>query len=211
MAETYTLQADARTTFGKKVRHLRHADMIPAVIYGIGNPVHIAVKRRPLEVALKNAGSTHLIEVTVDGTTHPTLVRDVQRHVIRKDIVHVDFLKVDLTKTLRTDVAIELINYPKLPSELMITHPIITVTVECLPTAIPETIRLDVNAMRELGQRLTIADLPQLPGVKYIADEHEVIARVESLTSTEAEETEEGGMAEPEVVERGKKVEADEA
>ncbi|GAB4545275.1 MAG: 50S ribosomal protein L25/general stress protein Ctc [Anaerolineae bacterium] len=211
MAETYTLEADVRTTFGKKVRHLRRADMIPAVIYGIGDPVHIAIKRRPLEVALKHAGSTHIIQVTVDGTSHPTLVRDVQRHVIRKDIVHVDFLKVDLTKTLRTDVAIELVNYPKLPSELMITHPMISVTVECLPTAIPETIRLDVSALRELGQRLTVANLPQLPGVKFIADETEVIARVESLTSTQSEETEEGSMAEPEVVERGKKVEAEEA
>jgi len=209
VAETYTLSAEPRTIIGKQVKQLRRADHVPAIIYGLGEALPISCQRRALEIVLQKAGGTHLVRVTVNGQTYETLVREVQRDVIRRDILHVDFLRVDLSKKLRTEVAIVLTRVPKLAADLMLTHPIVSVEVECLPTNIPDHIEVDASRLTTLGAKLTVADLPALEGVQYLADPHDVIARVESLTGAVAEETTEEGavMTEPEVIERGKKQE----
>ncbi|MCE7947806.1 MAG: 50S ribosomal protein L25 [Chloroflexi bacterium CFX4] len=211
MAETYTLEAEPRTIIGKQVKQLRRADLVPAVIYGLGEAIHITCKRRALEIVLQKASGTHLVNITVDGNTHDTLVRAVQRDVIRRDILHVDFLKVDLSKKLRAEVSILLVNVPKLGADLMLAHPIVSVEVECLPTNIPDHIEVDASRLKALGAKLTVADLPAISGVVYLSDAHDVIARVESLTGASAEETTEDStiMPEPEVIERGKKQEED--
>ncbi len=211
MAEIYTLEAEPRTIVGKQVNRLRRQGIVPAVIYGLNQPLSISCAYRPLEILLKKAGSTHLVKITVNGQQHDTLVREVQRDKIRRDILHVDFQVVDLTKTLRTEVQIVLVNVPKLGAEYTVAHPISAVMVECLPTAIPEVIRVDASGLKRLGDRLTIANLPKLEGVTYLADEHDIIARVESLTTADVAEGEEGEAvaAEPEVIEKGKKEEED--
>lgn len=210
MAETYTLEAEPRTVVGKQVKQLRRAGRVPAILYGLGEALPISCPQRALEIVLQKAGGSHLVRVTLNGQTHDTLVREVQRDLIRRDILHVDFLKVDLTKKLRTEVSILLVNLPKLSADLMLTHPVTSVEVECLPTNIPDHIEVDASRLQALGAKLTIADLPALEGVQYLADPHEIIARVESLSGAVAEEetTEAGAvMAEPEVIERGKKQE----
>ncbi|MFN7210113.1 MAG: 50S ribosomal protein L25 [Aggregatilineales bacterium] len=210
MAETYTLEAEPRTVVGKQVKQLRRAGRVPAILYGLGEALPISCPQRALEIVLQKAGGSHLVRVTLNGQTHDTLVREVQRDIIRRDILHVDFLKVDLTKKLRTEVSILLVNLPKLSADLMLTHPVTSVEVECLPTNIPDHIEVDASRLQALGAKLTIADLPALEGVQYLADPHEIIARVESLTGAVAEEeTAEASavMAEPEVIERGKKQE----
>lgn len=209
MAETYTLEAELRTVIGKQVKQLRRADRVPAIVYGLGQALPITCQQRDLETVLQKAGGTHLVRLTVNGQTYDTLVREVQRDVIRRDILHVDFLQVDLGRKLRTEVAIQLVNVPKLGADLMLSHPLVSVEVECLPANIPDHIEVDASRLNVPGAKLTVADLPALEGVQYLADPHEVIARVESLTGAVAEETAEEStvMAEPELVERGKKQE----
>jgi large subunit ribosomal protein L25 len=213
MAQQYTLDAQPRTIIGKKVRFLRRQDLIPAVIYGFGGePVHISCPRRPLEIVLANAGGTHIVNVAVDGTSHATIVREVQRDVIRRsDIIHVDFMRVDLTKTLRTDVPIALIGTPKLANDLQLLQNITSIEVESLPTNIPEHINVDISNLTELGAHISIGDLPALEGVTLIADPTEVIVRIAALATQAAEDEDaaatEGVAVEPEVMERGKKEE----
>jgi large subunit ribosomal protein L25 len=209
MAQQYSLDAQTRTVIGKKVRFLRRQNLIPAVIYGVGGePSHISCPRRPLEIVLSKAGGTHLINVTVDGTSHATIVREVQRDVIRREILHVDFLRVDLTKTLRTEVPIELVGMPKLSAELQLQQNITSIEVECLPTNIPEHIEVNIANLVTLGAQITVADLPKLEGVEFLADETEVIVRIAGLAAV-TEETGETVIAEPEVMEKGKKEEED--
>jgi large subunit ribosomal protein L25 len=215
VADTYTLEAQRRTVTGKHVKHLRRQDIVPAVIYGAGSePVSISCVRRTLEIVLANAGSTNLIEVSVEGTPHNTLVREVQRDKIRRDIMHVDFLQVDLTKLLRTEVQIVLVHAPKLGADLMLAQNLLSVEVECLPTNIPSHVELDISGLTEPGARLTVADLPALPNVTILGDPAETIVRIETLAAEEVEEVEgavaEGGPSEPEVLEKGKKEEEEE-
>jgi len=210
MAESYSLEAQARTVIGKQVKALRRSDLIPAVIYGAGGgPISVSVPRRPLEIVLQKAGGTHLINVSVDGSTHTALVREVQRNKVTRKILHVDFMRVDLTKKLRTEIPLVLVGTPKLAADLQLSYNIQTIMVESLPTDIPEHIEVNVADLNAAGQQITVADLPKLPNVDYITDPHEIVARIDMISAAPAEEeaAETAAPAEPEVVEKGKKEE----
>ncbi len=123
MADVFSLEAQARTVIGKQVKALRRQDLIPAVIYGAGSqPIHVSCPRRPLEITLQKAGGTHLINVLVDGSTYTALAREVQRDKVRRTILHVDFLRVDLSKKLRTEVPVVFVGEPKLSSDLQLSQ-----------------------------------------------------------------------------------------
>lgn len=209
MSQVFALEVQPRIVKGKQVKALRRADLIPAVIYGLDStPIHVSCPRRPLEIMLAKAGGTHLISLTVEGTTHDTLVREVQRDKIKRQLLHVDFLKVDLSKTLNTEVPLVLVHTPKLGADTFLSHDLLTIEVESLPGNIPEHIEVDCSGLTTPGARLTVADLPRLEGVRYLADPAEVIVRVESMApEAEEEEAAEISASEPEVIEKGKKEE----
>ncbi|MBX3083880.1 MAG: 50S ribosomal protein L25 [Anaerolineae bacterium] len=210
MAQQYSIDAQPRSVIGKKVRFLRREGLVPAVIYGAGGEaISVSVPRRPLEIVLSKAGGTHLVNVAVDGSTHPTIVREVQRDIIRRDITHVDFMRVDLSKTLRTEVPIVLTALPKLDSVLQLQQNITSIEVECLPTNIPEHIEVDAAGLVALGAHITVGDLKPIEGVAFLADPTEVIVRIASIAAATEEETGEATIAEPEVMEKGKKEEED--
>jgi large subunit ribosomal protein L25 len=110
MAETMVLEVSRRDVQGKHVRHLRAEGIVPGVIYGPtfeSLPVQVEwIKLRPV---LRAAGGSHLIQLTVEGETHNTLVREVQRDPIRGDVLHIDFYRVRMDVALRTDVPVVLI------------------------------------------------------------------------------------------------------
>jgi len=211
MAETYLLDAQPRTVLGKQVKALRRQDLVPGVIYGAGGqPVHISCQRRPLEIVLQKAGGTHVIAVSVDGTTHNAIVREVQRDKIKRTVLHIDFLRVDLTKKIRTEVPLLLVGEPKLAAELRLDHLLQQIEVECLPTDIPDHVEVVLAKLAKIGDQITVGDLPAIEGVHVMTDPHDVIARIESQTgATGDDDAAEGGAAEPEVIEKGKKEAAD--
>ncbi len=211
MAESYTLEAQARTVIGKQVKALRRSDLIPAIIYGAGgSPINVSVPRRPLEIVLQKVGGTHLINVTVDGTTHNALVREVQRNKVTRAILHVDFMRVDLTKKLRTEIPLVFVGEPKLAADLQLSHNIQTIIVESLPTDIPNHVEINVADLNTAGQQITVGDLPRIANVEFLTDPHEIVARIDMISAAPAEEEEVAEVAassEPEVVEKGKKEE----
>lgn len=214
MAEQYSLEVQPRTVIGKHVKYLRRENLVPGIIYGVGgDPVNVSCPYRALEIVLSKAGGTHLVNVTVDGSTHNALVRAVQRDKIKRTILHVDFLRVDLTRKLRAAVPLVFVNAPKLASDLQLTHNVQSVEVECLPTDIPDHINVDLGNLSALGDQMTTADLKVAAGVEIVSDAHEVVARIEAMVSSgteedlAAEETTATAAAEPEVIEKGKKEE----
>lgn len=210
MADTYSLEAQTRTVIGKQVNQLRQRDLIPAVIYGPDSvPIHVTCPRRALDIVLQKAGGTHLVVIKVEGKDHSTLVREVQRDKIKRLVLHVDFLQVDLTKKFRTEIPLVLVNLPKLGADLMFAQNLNTIEIECLPTNIPEHIEVNVSGLTTAGAKITIADLPRLEGVDFLSEPHDVVVRIESLAPAPEDEegAAEGVIAEPEVIEKGKKEE----
>jgi large subunit ribosomal protein L25 len=169
--------------------------------------VHISVPYRPLEIVLAKAGGTHLINVAVEGVTHNALVREVQRDKVKRTILHVDFMRVDLARKVRTEVQITLVGVPKLSSDSQLTSNLASIEVECLPAEIPEHIAVDVSVLVNIGDQITVGDLKGYDKVVFLADPHEVIARIDPLTAVTAETEGEAAAAEPEVIEKGKKEE----
>ena len=212
MAEQYTLEAQPRTVTGKQVKALRRDNLVPGVIYGAGGaPTSVMCAYRPLEIVLKKAGGTHLINVTVEGATHTALVREVQRDKIKRTIMHVDFMRVDLTKKIRVEVPLVIVNEVKLSSDIQLAHNVTSISVICLPTDIPDHIEVDVHNLTTAGAQITVGDLPRIGSVDFLSDPHEVVARIDSLAAVAAEDevVAEVSSTEPEVMEKGKKEEED--
>ena len=177
MAESFIIDAQPRTIVGKKVNQLRRQGMVPITVYGPkSKPVSLQVPYRPLQLALLKAGGTNLIDLKVDGQSTPVIAREVQRNILRNDIMHVDFFAVDMDAKINIDVPIHFINEsPAVASRIgiLLTGPTV-LTISTLPShlinqieidlaklvAIGDSVHvrdLDLNALLELGKRLVLA------------------------------------------------------
>jgi large subunit ribosomal protein L25 len=215
-----SLRAEPRTVAGTRPsRRLRGAGKIPAVLYGRGlDPRSLIVDRRDLHAALHTeAGANALINLEVDGEKKPvlTVAREIQRHPVRGEISHLDFISISLQEKIHAEVGIEFLGIPSVVrNEGALVETIRnSVTVEALPLEIPAHIQLDISAM-ELGDTLKVGDLPAIEGVEYLDDvgasivtviiprivEIEVPEPVEGEELPEGEEAPEGAeaAAEPE-------------
>jgi large subunit ribosomal protein L25 len=215
MNTTITLNATSREVTGKQVKALRRQGVIPGVVYGpmSENPISVQIEWQKLRPALKEAGGTGLIDLQIDGQAINVLVRSVQRHPVRRDVLHVDFYAVDVTVIIDTTVPIHLIDMDAHAKRLAATifQSLMTIEVRCLPDGIPSHIDVDLSSLRRAGDVLTVAQLPQLEGVTYLADEEQPILTTVSLAelAEAADESIEMGdvSMEVEVIAKGKEEE----
>src|SRR3954464_9114208 len=152
MADTSTkLSLTARGPEGSRsARRLRRAGSVPGVIYGGGEePAHFSVDARILRNTL--AHSSAILDVSVDGgTPSPVLVKDLQRHPVRGEIVHVDLLRVDMNQTIHTTVGVELTggdHSPGVTEGGVLSQETREVNIEALPGDIPDVITYDVSRL----------------------------------------------------------------
>lgn len=180
MAE-FKLAGDVRTTTGKKNRALRKQGLVPGVVYGpTDQPVSVQFPYREVEVILMRAGGTNLIDVEVGGNTYPSLAREVQRDVVRGDILHVDFLAVDLSQKIRVDVPVIMEGRSPLVASreaILITGPS-TLTLEVYPQDIRDRILVDLTPLDTMGAEILVKDLKFKEGVTVINEPNEMIAKV---------------------------------
>ena len=102
---TLTLHANARTVTGRKVRRLRPEGIIPVVIYGRENePQNAQVEVIEFERVLRAGGNSQLVRLDLDGKEHNVLVREVQRHPVRHNLLHADFYAVSMAETQQVSV-----------------------------------------------------------------------------------------------------------
>lgn len=214
MAETITLQATKRDLTGKQVRHLRSEGKIPAVLYGPGfEPMSLLVDWLELRPKLLQAGGTQLINLDVEGDSYNVLVRNVQRRPVRGDVLHLDFYRVRMDVAIRTEIPIVLVGKGDVLEKAggAYNHEKNSILVECLPGDLPALIEVSIAGLKEVGDMITVADLPELPGVTYHADPTEIVVTTGYLETGTAEDMEtEGGGAEPELIRRREEEEGEE-
>ena len=209
MAETMVLEVSRRDVQGKQVRHLRAEGIVPGVIYGPtfeSLPVQVEwIKLRPV---LRAAGGSHLIQVTVEGETHNTLVREVQRDPIRGDVLHIDFYRVRMDVALRADVPVVLVGSDATITKNggVVSQEMTTLHVECLPSDLPAEFTVDLELLKEVGDTILVNALTVPSGVTILDSVDNVIVS-SSMLRLEAEEEEEEEEellegAEPELVRR---------
>jgi large subunit ribosomal protein L25 len=205
MADTLPLTARAPEG-SRSARRLRRAGLVPGVIYGGGaEPTHFAVDGRILRNTLSHAHA--ILEVSVDGgKPGPVLVKEVQRHPVRGDAVHVDLLRVRMDRPIQTSVTLELIGADDAPGVTeggVLTQETRELTVEALPGDIPDAITHDVSGM-EMNATLTLAAVSAPAGVTLLDDPEAIIATITPPTAEPVEEeieTETGLVGEGEAAE----------
>jgi len=206
-----TLRATKRQTAGSRAsKRLRREGRVPGVVYGSDiDPVAIHVSQSDLYSVLHTeAGLNAIIEVDVDGESVLTVAREVYRHPVRGEIDHLDFIKVSLDIEIEAEVALEFTgeSFGVIEEGGILQTLEATISITALPNAIPSSIKLDVTEMN-VGDTLTVADLPEMEGVTYVNDDDHAVATV-SLPA--AEIVEEPVLEEGEEGEEGEGVEGEE-
>jgi large subunit ribosomal protein L25 len=169
-----TLPAEPRAEAGTRpARRLRREGRIPAVVYGrdvAATPVTVAA-RDLFSVLHTEAGLNALINVEVEGGDSVlTVAREIQRHPVRGDITHLDFIKVNLDEAIEAEVGIEFLGTPTGVAEGGFVETIETsVVVSALPQEIPSNIPLDISGLG-IGDTLKVSDLPEIEGLAYVDD-----------------------------------------
>jgi large subunit ribosomal protein L25 len=213
--EKTVLEAEKRELTGKKVKTLRWEGKIPAVIYGKGmDSLPISLDKKITTNTLSKVSPSTILTIKLEGQEHSTLVREIQQDYIKGEIIHIDFQAISLKEKLRTNVPINLVGEaPVLKTfDALIVSGIEEVEVECLPQDLPEEITVDISSLTEIGSAIYLKDIPAPADVTFLTDPEELIAVAnavkEEVVEEVVEEVEEGAeVAEPEVIEHGKKEE----
>jgi large subunit ribosomal protein L25 len=190
-ADTNSLSLTARAPHGSRTaRRLRREGLVPGVLYGGGDePEHFAVDGRILRNTLAHSGA--ILQVSVDGGAEsPVLVKDIQRHPVRGEAVHVDLLRVNMDEAISTTVFVDLLGGEEAPGVVeggVLSQETREITIEALPGDIPESVPHDVSGMH-INDTLTLADLTPPPGVKFLDDPETTIASVMPPTLEPVEE-----------------------
>lgn len=172
MATIHEITAERRADQGKGAsRRLRRDGKVPAVIYGAGQSAeNIQFDHLKLSLAARNEWfSSAILDLLVEGNRQKVLLRDVQKHPVKPQLLHLDFLRIDESKPVRVYVSIRFLNKEKSAaaktSGVVISHNINEVEISCLPKDLPEHIDLDLGGLG-LGDVLHLSDLKLPAGVE---------------------------------------------
>lgn len=213
MSTPETILVPLRTETGKAAaKALRKSGMIPAVVYGAGEPtVSISVSPKVVaKIIASESGLNSVIYMQREGTDikRHVIIKDVQRHAVTGRLVHVDFLRVDPNHKVRVKVPVRLLGVPygvKTQGGMLdFVHR--ELEIECLPSLIPAHIDVDVTALK-VGDAIRFDQLGLASTLRILGDAHEVVAAVHGKPAEEEAPAAEAS-AEPEVV--GKKGKKDE-
>lgn len=192
MADTLLqLDAQPRAARGRHLRRLRRQGTTPIHIYGrglesIAAQVETHILRRVVIAAAHNSPVT----VTVDGLQHFTFVREIQKDPTSGDMLHVDFLQVDVTQRLHAQVPIRLEG--EAPATRLhrgeVSFNIRDLTVECLPTEVPHEFVVDISGLEEIGSVVHASEITAPSEVTILTPPEEVIVRISAPTVPETEE-----------------------
>ena len=157
-------------------RRLRRAGRVPGVLYGGGErAVPFAVDERELRHALAARGA--VLELTIDGQSTPAVLQAVQHHPLRGDTLHVDFLRVRLDRAIHASVTLELTGAEDAPGVReggVLEQVTRELSIEALPTDIPDAITHDVSGM-QMNDTLTLSALTPPPGVTLLDDAEQTV------------------------------------
>ena len=173
MSETVLTAEVGRRAGSSDARRLRTEGKIPAVVYGHGmDPLSVSVDRRELRQALSGAaGMNTILDLTVDGTVYPSLIKDIQRHPVKRSVQHIDFIQVNLNEEIVVSIPIHLEGEAK---EVLTHNGLVDLTMQELevrttPRNIPDGITIDVTEMT-MDSVIRVEDLPLPSGVTAEAE-----------------------------------------
>jgi large subunit ribosomal protein L25 len=201
---TASLSATLRSDTGKGVaRSLRRDGKIPAVIYGHHRtPQPLAISARELEKLLNHiSADTTIIELGMEGTTARALIREIQRHPYKRQILHVDFQEVVAGEKMTVHVPVTLVGTPigVRVGGGIVDHTLRELTLLVDPANIPNHIEVDVSNL-DLGQSIHVSDIKAPEGSTIMDDPGAAVVVIATPRAAVEAAAEEAASAEPEVI-----------
>jgi len=192
-AESTALAVSARESGGsREARRLRREGAVPGVVYGGGeDPISFRVDARVLRQALAHAGA--VLDLSIDGASAtPVVLKELTRHPVSGETVHVDLLRVRLDQAIQATVVLELTGVEDAPGVKeggVLEHVTRELTIEALPTDIPDSLEHDVSEM-SIGDTLTL-EAVRAPSAVTLLDDPETVIATLSPPRLQVEEEEE--------------------
>ena len=195
------LNTEEKTTIGSRSsRRLRRDGKVPGVLYGLGqDPEIFSVDYGDLRGALTtDAGLNALIQLSVNGTNQLSILKSLQRHPVKDEVIHVDFVRIDPNQELAVEVPIVLEGVAKKVTDQngMVDQTMFSLSVLSLPDSIPNELTADVSEL-EINDAIRVSDVVLPEGVRTEVDPEEAIAvgtvtrsTMESMAAEEAAEVE---------------------
>lgn len=205
MSQSHTIEVQLRETGGKGAsRRLRHAGKVPAIVYGgeLG-PKSIEIHHNTVWLMSQNEWFySAILDLSLDGDVQPVLLRDMQRHPFKQQILHLDFQRVDLNQAIRVRVPIHFLNEDSSPagkaSGVVVSHAMNEIEVSCLPRNLPEFIEVDLGELKT-GDIIHLSDIKLPDGVEIpelkLGKEHDHAVVTAREVQEEVEPTEGEGEA----------------
>lgn len=177
MASSFVFNAQGRSRTGSgAARALRRAGKIPGVVYGgHEQPVYFSLGSNEVVKNLENeAVYSHILTLNIDGMPHNTVLKDLQRHPSKSNIMHMDFQRISKSEKIRVHVPIHFVGESSsvgVKRGGVVTHNFVDLEVSCLPDNLPEFIEVDLSQV-DLGQSVHLSDVKVAPGVELYALVH---------------------------------------
>ena len=169
------LNATLRTDQGKGAsRRLRNANVFPAIVYGSGkDPVSITLQQKDVQHKLPDESFySQVLSLSIEGKAEDVLIRDIQHHPFKMEVMHMDFIRIDAKKVVHVFSQLHFSGEDIAPGvkteDGVLNHIITEVELECLPKNIPEFIAVDVSEMH-VGDIIHLSDLKLPEGVEVLA------------------------------------------
>jgi large subunit ribosomal protein L25 len=173
-----SLNATLREDMGKGAsRRLRHAKKLPAIVYGTGkDPVSITLEQKDVQHKLPNEEFySQVLSLVVDGKAEDVLLRDIQHHPYKQEVMHMDFIRIDQKQVVHVFSQLHFVGEELSPGvkteDGVISHVMTEVELECLPKNIPQHIEVDVSEMH-VGDIIHLSDLKLPEGVEVLELKH---------------------------------------
>ena len=185
-----SLSAKKREVLGKKVEALREEGLIPAVLYGPGSdPIVLTVFKKEFDLAYKEAGESSLLSLVVGKDTTPVLIRDVQRHPLSGNLIHIDFYQPRLDVKIKIMVPLNFQGEAPAVKDFegTLLQNMHEVEVSALPQELPSEITVDVSVLKTLEDRVLVENLQVDSKVEMIAEKDWIVAQVVPVENVEEE------------------------
>src|ERR1700694_4267261 len=194
---TIELQAEPRDVFGKHVRRLRRQGIVPANIYGHGNPRPIQAPARALEHMLVHGGRTGIVTIALSGGAETALLKEIQRDPRSGQILHIEFQAVSMEESVTSTVPVRFVGESVAVTKLggVMPPPRTELRVTARAVDLPEAIEVDVSAITEMHGAIHVSDLPETDIYKVLDPPEEVLAMVQPPRVAEVEPVEAGAEA----------------
>jgi large subunit ribosomal protein L25 len=194
--DVHSVKLSPRTLTGKKVNVLRRQGLVPVHVYGVKiEPASLQVEDQTLIRLLAQVGTNVPVSVEYDGGADENIcfVREVQRHPVSEEIIHVDFLRVDVSQKITAEVPVVLDGSPPGVTQMggVLLQNLQSLRVEALPMQMPSAISVDITILVDFEKTIVVGDVAAEGDFEILNEAEDMIARVVA-PRIEAVEVEEG-------------------